>query len=220
MLGGAVLGAGIGGVEAQDGAGHHVHDVRGRVGHEHRGGEAVGQLALGVDDLHEAVQALARGQLAHEQQVRHFLVGEAAARVQIAQEVVDVVAAQAQGTLRGHTFAVGDHVAVHVGHVGHARQYAGAVGVAQAALHVVGSVVLRINGVHLVEVLVQVHAAGLVRADLDGLGAVDVGAVVHADDGLVDFHGHGALLSQRGRRCGRSVSVYCSVRARRTRAQP
>ena len=219
MLRRAVLSALVGRVQAQDGAGEHVHEVRRRAAHDHRCREAVGQLALGIDHLHEAGQTLAGGQLAHEQQVGHLLVGKAALGIQIAQQIIDIVAAQAQASLGWHLLAVGHHITVHVGHVGHARQHAGPIGVAQTALHVVGLIVLGVDGVHLVEVLVQAHATRLVLADLDGLGAFDIGAVVHADNSFVDFHGHGALLSQRGRRCGRSVSVYCSVRARRTRAQ-
>ena len=219
VAGRAVLGAFVGRVQMQDGAGHHVHQVGRRVAHENVGGEAVGQLALGIDHLHEAGQTLAGGQLAHEQQVGHLLVGEAALGIQIAQQIIDIVAAQAQASLGRHLLAVGHYITVHVGHVGHARQHAGPIGVAQTALHVVGLIMLGVDGVHLVEVLVQAHATRLILADLDGLGAVDIGAVVHADNSFVDFHGHGALLSQRGRRCGRSVSVYCTVRARRTRAQ-
>ena len=91
---------------------------------------------------------------------------------------------------------------MHVGDVGHAREHARAVGVAQAALHIVGGIQRRIDGVHLVEVLVQAHAASLVVADLDGLDLVDFGMVVHADDGFIYFHGHGAPSRKNGRYTG------------------
>ena len=65
-----------------------------------------------------------------------------------------------------------------------------------------GGIQRRIDGVHLVEVLVQAHAASLVVADLDGLDLVDFGMVVHADDGFIYFHGHGAPSRKNGRYTG------------------
>ena len=192
VLGRAVLGGLVGRVQAQDGTSHHVHEIGRGIHHKRAGRESVGQLALGIDHFHEPVETLLRRQLSHEQQIGHLFESEAARRIQIAQKVVQVVAAQAQGALGRHLLAVGHHIAVNVGDVGHAREHARAVGVAQAALHIVGGIQRRIDGVHLVEVLVQAHAASLVVADLDGLDLVDFGMVVHADDGFIYFHGHGA----------------------------
>ena len=150
----AVLGLVVVGVQQQDGAREHVHDVGRRVAHDHGRGEAVGQLALSVQHGHEAIKQLARGQLAHEQQIRHFLVVEAALGAAV-QQIVYVVAPVAQRALVRALLVIGDHVAVHVRDVRQARHHAGAVGVAQAALHVELLVERRVDGVDVPEILVE-----------------------------------------------------------------
>ncbi len=202
VLGRAVLGGLVGRVQAQDGTSHHVHEVGRGVHHKRAGRKPVGQLALRIDHFHETVEALLGRQLAHEQQIGHLFESEAARRIQIAQKVVKVVAAQAQRALGRHLLAVGHHVTVNIRDIGHTREHARAVGVAQAALHIVLRIQRRIDSVHLVEVLVQAHAASLVVADLDGLDLVDFGMVVHADDGFIYFHGHGAPSRKNGRYTG------------------
>ena len=102
----AILGVRVVGVQQQDGALQHVHDVGRGVAHDHRGGEAVGQFALGIERGDEAVELLLCGQLAHEQQVRHLLEVEAAIGHAGVQQVVHVVAAIAQHTLVGYLLAV------------------------------------------------------------------------------------------------------------------
>ena len=101
-----ILGVRVVGVQQQDGALQHVHDVGRGVAHDHRGGEAVGQFALGIERGDEAVELLLCGQLAHEQQVRHLLEVEAAIGHAGVQQVVHVVAAIAQHTLVGYLLAV------------------------------------------------------------------------------------------------------------------
>ena len=97
VLGRAVLGGLVGRVQAQDGTSHHVHEIGRGIHHKRAGRESVGQLALGIDHFHEPVETLLRRQLSHEQQIGHLFESEAARRIQIAQKVVQVVSAQAQG---------------------------------------------------------------------------------------------------------------------------
>ena len=122
-------------VHGQHAAGHLVHDVgRGRV-EDHIVGKAAGQLAVAFQQLAEACRLLGRGQAAEQKQPDDLLKHEAVVRVGFGGEGVDVDAAVDQAAGDRLHRAVGlFFVADNVGHVGDARQHAGAVGVAQAAL--------------------------------------------------------------------------------------
>ena len=114
VLGRALLGVRIVGVQVQNGARQHVHQVARRYGHERIGGEAVGQLALGIYGGHEAVEALLVGQVAHQQQVAQLLEREAPLGTLLAEQVVQLVAAQAQRAFGWHLHPIDDLVAVHL----------------------------------------------------------------------------------------------------------
>ncbi len=165
VLGGPILGVRVMAVEEEHRSSQHVHDVGRRVAHDHGGGEAVRQLALGVNDLDEGIKLGLRGKLAHKQQIGDFFKGKATIARLVAEEVVEVVAAQAKRALVSQLFAVGDNVAVHVGNIGHAGDHARAVGVAQAALDVIAVVVSRIDAVNLSEFVEQADLLGVFGVD-------------------------------------------------------
>ena len=142
------------GIQQQNGAREHVHDVRRCVAHDHGRGKAVGQFAFGIQHGDEAVELILRRKFAHEQQIRHFLVAEATVAA-FSQQVVHVVPPITQRPVVGYLLIVRHHVAMHVRDVRHAGDHAGAIGVAQATLHVELVVVRRIDGVDRLEVLVE-----------------------------------------------------------------
>ena len=194
VLGRAILGMLVVRVEKKDGASQHVHDVRRNVAHDHGRREPVGELALRVDHLDEAIELPLRGQLAHEEQVAYLLVAVAAVVRRVAEQIVQIVAAEAQKPVVGALLAVGDDVAVHVGDVRHPREHAGAVGVAQPALHVVALVEARVDRVDLEKVSVEANLKLFLLADLDGALLVGEGGVQAPHEGFVDFHGHAPHL--------------------------
>ncbi len=154
VLEGAIFGALIVGVEHQNGTLQQVHDVARRRAHDLRGGEAVGQAAIGIEHFHELVQLGLRGQVAHKQQVGNLF--KAAALVGVAvQQVVDAVTTESELALVGDLVALAHQVAMDVGDVGNARDDTRAVGIAQTALHGVALVELRVDRVHLGNVVVQ-----------------------------------------------------------------
>ena len=117
--------------------------------------EAVGQFALVVDGGHEFLKLRLSGQVAAHQQVRDLFISEPTVVAGAAHQVVDIVTAQRQLTGNGHLLTVGKHVAVNIRDVRYARDDAGAVGVAQAALHIESLVVVGIDAIDLYDVVVE-----------------------------------------------------------------
>ena len=123
-------------VHGQHAAGHLVHDVGGRGVHNHVIRKPFRQFPVLFQQLAEFQILLPVGQAAEQQQPHHFLKHEPVAGVCLLHQRVDVNAPVDQTSGNGLDGAVRLLViADNAGHVGHARQNAGAVRVAQAALN-------------------------------------------------------------------------------------
>ena len=154
ILDGRVVRIVVIGVQGQHAAGQLVHDVPAGVPHDHVLGKAVGQLPGPVHDLVEAGQLRLGGQIAEQKQVRHLLIAEGARLPMGLHDLVQLDAAVVELAGLGDPLAVLDEIALHAAHLGHAGQYAGAVAVAQAALHI-APVEFLTDGVFLSDQLAQ-----------------------------------------------------------------
>ena len=75
--------------------------------------------------------------MAKDQQPHHFLKAKPALLLAAADDVLHIDTPVSQLALVGDLVAVGDQVAVDIAHMGQPRHHAGAIRVAQAALHTV-----------------------------------------------------------------------------------
>ena len=132
-----------------------VHNVRRRGAKKDAGGEAIGQLALGINERHEVIELLLCWQHRGEQQIRHFFEIESLVNGFHVYQVIQVVAAIAQNTFVGNFVAVIHKVAMNVCHVRDASNHARAVGSAQAALDIVFLIEAGVHFVDGVECIVQ-----------------------------------------------------------------
>ena len=172
-----VVGRRVGGVELQHRAREHVHDVVRGGGEDVVVDEVPRQVAVGADDVLEALEVVGGGEHAGEEQVHELAVAEAVFGDDVLDQVVDAEAAQGELALAGLLVALVDDVAVHVRDARHARHDAGAVAVAQAALDVGALVVARVDGVAALEALVEVERLG----NGGGVGREGLGFVGHGN---------------------------------------
>ena len=194
VLGRAVFCIGVIGVQKKNRACEHVHDVGRSVLQDHRCGEAVGQLALRIDRGDEGIELVSRGQLAEKQQVGYLLEAEARRGALLAEQVGDLVAAQAQRTLVRQLVTVGEQIAVHVRDVRHAREHAGAVGIAQASLHAELLVIGWVDVIDSLELLIEIDTL-----------------VVHARHLSFSFHHDNALQRLTAQRSRDSANLRENV---------
>jgi hypothetical protein len=96
-----------------------------------------------------------RGQVARDQQVGDLLVAKAVLALRSCHQVLDVVATKDEVTLVGHDHAVLLGVAMDVRDGGESHKHAGAVGVAQAALHVVAAVEVTVQNVGILVAVIE-----------------------------------------------------------------
>ena len=142
---GVVVRVGIVGVQRQHRPGQLVHHVvAGRL-EDHVLGEVGGQLPEEGQDLAELLQRRRRGQGAEQQQIGRLLIAEAMLVGKAVDQILHVDAPVDQLAGHGDLLTVLHDVAPHVADLGHAGHDAGAVGIAQAPLHVVPLVVGRID---------------------------------------------------------------------------
>ena len=125
------------GVEEEHSAHEHVHDARGHGGDGELRNVAFGDVAIRPKPLLEICKLRDGGERSREQQVGEFLVPKAVLCLGVGDQVLDVVATDGQLALIRNDHAVYLVVAVHVGDEREARDHAGAVSVAEAALDVV-----------------------------------------------------------------------------------
>ena len=177
LVGGArVIGGLVEGVEQHGGALQHVHDGV-AVGDAREDVQvALGQLSTRADTGLEVVELGLVGQPSRHEQVGHLLVAEAVLAMGAGHEVGDAVAAVEKVARIGHHLAVHLVVAVDIGDGGEANEHTRAVGVAQAALHVILAVELvgnRVLGEHALVELVGLGRKSQAHGG-HGIGVGDV----------------------------------------------
>ena len=113
VFGRAVLVVRVVRVQLQHRAREHVHKVGRHIEHVDGRDEAIGKLALGVDDADEALELALRGKLAKQQQVGDLLEVEPALGTALHQ-IAQLVATVKQRALIGYLHAIAHHIAVHI----------------------------------------------------------------------------------------------------------
>ena len=119
------------GVQRQDAAAQFIHDVTAGAPHDHPLGEALRQFSGPVHDLIEVPQLPLRGQISHQQQIRHLLEPEGSLRPVGLHNVVELDAPVVKPSGDGDALAVLQQIALHAAHLGDAHHNAGAVAIAQ-----------------------------------------------------------------------------------------
>ena len=122
------------GVQRQDAAAQLIHDVAAGAPHDHPLGEALRQFSGPVHDLIEVPQFPLRGQIAHQQQIRHLLEPEGSLRPVGLHNVVKLDAPVVESSGNGDALAVLQQIALHAAHLGDAHHHTGAVAVSQTPL--------------------------------------------------------------------------------------
>ena len=170
VLGRGVVRRGVEGVEQERRALQHVHD-RVAVGGAREDGEvAIGQLTARVDARAEVVKLGRRGQVPRDDEIRHLLVAKAVLALRPGNQVLDVVATKDEVALVGHGHAILLGVAVDVRDGGETHEHAGAVGVAQAALHVIAAVEVAVQDVGVLVAVIEAVGDGGASQRLGGHG--------------------------------------------------
>ena len=132
-----------------------VHDVRRRGAKKDASGEAIGQLALGINERYKVIELPLRWQHCGEQQICYFFEIEALINGFHVYQVIQVVATITQNAFIGNFVAIIHKVTMNVCHVRDAGNHARAVGIAQAALDGVFLVEAGVHFVDGVECIVQ-----------------------------------------------------------------
>ena len=122
------------GVQRQDAAAQLIHDVAAGAPHDHPLGEALRQFSGPVHDLIEVPQLPLRGQISHQQQIRHLLEPEGSLRPVGLHNVVKLDAPVVEPSGNGDALAVLQQIALHAAHLGDAHHHTGAVAVSQTPL--------------------------------------------------------------------------------------
>ena len=135
------------GVEHQHAALQLVHNASGRGLQDHILKETVRQLPRGGQNGIEALKLLLRGQLSEQKQVGDLLVPEGAEALVHGENLIDVDPAVVQLAGDGDFLKVPEVIALDAADPRDARHYAGAVDVAQSALHRVALVIAWIDTV-------------------------------------------------------------------------
>ena len=124
-------------VQRQHRTGQLVHNVLGGCLDDHVFREIFGQLPVFKQQPADPVILGPGGQVAEDQQPHHLLKTKPVLLFAATDDVLHIDAPVSQLALVGDLVAVGDQVAVDVAHMGQPRHHAGAICVAQAALHTV-----------------------------------------------------------------------------------
>ncbi len=125
------------GIEQKDRAGHHIHDGMGARTAREDAEEVCRELAPRIDAGLEVGQLVAGRKSAGNQEIGNLLVAEAVLLLRVVDEIADMVAAVDEVALIRHELAVHHVVAMDIGDRRESYEHAGAIGIAQAPLHVV-----------------------------------------------------------------------------------
>ena len=134
---GDVVGVGVIGIERQHTARQQVHQIGGRRTHDDIAHKAVGQGAIGGQQIGEDFQLSGIRQVPDQQEVDRLLKAETVLGDKAADKVLDVDAAVAQLAVAVFLAAHLLLCAVHRGDLGQACEHAFSGGIAQAALDVI-----------------------------------------------------------------------------------
>ena len=133
---------------------------------------AVRQLPARVNAGAEVVQLGSGRQMPGDHEVGHLLVAKAVLALRSCHQVLNVVATKDEVTLVGHDHAVLLGVAVDVRDGSETHEHAGAIGIAQAALHVVAAVEVAVQDVSILIAVIEAIGDG---GTAQGLGRHGVG---------------------------------------------